>query len=645
MPGRLLFRFGCTLLSMVVIFASGVLSIAHAAENAPITGEILKLVLDTADIQDNWTRGYVVVGDQTIIIPRNLIADLPANRLTLRQIFDQAPFVCQTSGAGGSQESGLAKGDSCVAGGHGAIATILANRTEAGDTIAGEIHIEKALETVTGTVTYINYSQGYFRVNGDPAEPATTGAMVRINDPGVAGVTLGRHTIQRGLGCPAAMAGRVAANCSPDIRFAVGSDSYTWTFSTGYPVCIPSVLNGADPASGIGDINCPDDNRHLGGTKPPVAGFKVGDATHFAPMRVGDHVTATGSYETPIDPATGRPFIDPRTRRPVRLLSAHNGLVGAALMTRDLADQPDYIRVEEVVWDAPGFQTQRARFRITGVSTLADSPIDLYGVHWDPNNVSHDIPLGTTVGNPHFIKGAGVLPPILGHWTIVHDVDFRVFKSDLSPCANLGNGGSGMCSGLGLIAEDFTVLSPIARDIVVKTRNGNGGRRNPAIVPARDINGNVTPSGRYVNPTGIEHPDFAEVNPNFVNTPYSFDGIPWNLDRRVGPDGCESAPAGCGAGPFALDPFPSSYTDGRPMNPRNQRVPSTRAVPTASVPESVRYRILSFFDPDYDDPGLQAVTGTQGGFNPKNLLPWPPADPPKQTVPDLPFVDPVCTQK
>jgi hypothetical protein len=62
--------------------------------------------------------------------------------------------------------------------------------------IAGDVFIQKGVETVKGTVTYINYTDGYFRLNGI-ANDANTGVMVRLNDPE------NRHTVQQGTRLPA----------------------------------------------------------------------------------------------------------------------------------------------------------------------------------------------------------------------------------------------------------------------------------------------------------------------------------------------------------------------------------------------------------------------------------------------------------
>jgi hypothetical protein len=96
--------------AMLVLFAFLLLPAgtaqAQTASAAPITGEIERLTLNSQ--KDPWSGGVVVVGGQNVIIPRNLLLDLPANRLTLNQVFSQAPAACLQRA-----ESGLAKADVC----------------------------------------------------------------------------------------------------------------------------------------------------------------------------------------------------------------------------------------------------------------------------------------------------------------------------------------------------------------------------------------------------------------------------------------------------------------------------------------------------------------------------------------------------
>ena len=175
----------------------------------------------------------MVVSGRNIIIPANMVLDLPANRLTLQELFVNAPSACAADvnpADGIPDETGLAKGDKCNGSGTGAAVTMLGNRTNAGDLIAGEVFLEKAAEVVSGVVSFVNYDEGYFRINGNLGDD-TTGAMIRVNDPE------GRHTVQTGTGCAGS-----GPNCSADTRYGVDPDNYTFTASTGYPMCIPSTF-------------------------------------------------------------------------------------------------------------------------------------------------------------------------------------------------------------------------------------------------------------------------------------------------------------------------------------------------------------------------------------------------------------------
>lgn len=212
--------------------------------------------------------------------------------------------------------------------------------------------LSKKYEVVTGQITYINYSEGYFRVNGNVGSD-TTGVMVRLNDPD------SRHTVQSGAGCATG-----SPNCSPDPRFTLDGDNYTNVFSTGYPMCIPSTqvrtftdftnnpigaTTSHANADGTGDVLCPVTNRTISNGQP------VDDSRRFAPIMLGDSIMAEGNYEL-----VGG----------VTFLSAHSSAVSAALSTKVTDGQPDYMFLDEVEIDAPGFQNQRARSLIIGYATF-----------------------------------------------------------------------------------------------------------------------------------------------------------------------------------------------------------------------------------------------------------------------------------
>src|SRR5215216_2841094 len=464
---------------------------AQTASAAPITGEIERLTLNNQ--QDPWSGGIIVVGGQNIIIPRNLLMDLPANRLTLNQAFAQAPPACLQRA-----ESGLAKADFCNANKTGAIATIHANRTSAGNVIAGDVFIQKGVETVKGKVTYINYTDGYFRVNGAPND-ANTGVMVRLNDPE------NRHTVQQGAGCQAG-----SVNCSPDPRFTLDPDNYTNTFSTGIPSCLPSTvarsfvdtldidgdanttetLTTQSSTSGTGDLLCPSTNR--------TADLIVADSRRFAPIQIGDSIEAEGNFETIND---------------VKFLSAHTTVVNRSLGTRDVAGQPDYLTLDEVGIDAPGFQNQRVRTLFIGFASL-NTDVMIWSLHYDPAaNNAHEFPLATVVGCDN-AAGAGtcgqngLVAGVPGNiWKIRHDVDFIAPATSprLDPCDHLRAdprfGASNPCPAGGTFEEQFGVLSPVPHEIMART--GRKFADATGSLKTIDILGNEATNGEYLFPLGL----------------------------------------------------------------------------------------------------------------------------------------------
>ena len=624
-------KFASLLVIAVAFLAASGGLWSHAAHAAPtvasIDGEIERITIDNP--ADPWTGGTIVVGGQVVIIPKNLLMDLPANRLTLKQLFDQAPAACVLFG-----ETGLAKKDSCNRTGAGGFATIAANRTNGNNIIAGDIFIAKGRESVNGAVTYIDYNDGYIRLNGNAGDPAT-GVMVRLNDPS------GRHTVQRGAGCAS------ASNCSADPRFTLDSNNYTANFTTGYPVCIPSTVartfdgtavglpnpstaQATSAVNGAGDVLCPLSNR---------PGQPVADSRVLAPILMGDTITAEGNWET----VNG-----------VRFISAHTMMDAHALTTQNIPTQPDYITFDEAFIDNPGFQNQRARALFIGFSTLAPADVLLWSLHYDPvTNQPHELPLGSTSGcdaaaGPSTCTGQGIIPGGGDIFRIRYDVDFGVgAKPRLDPCAHINAdrrlAPAGVCPGGSTVTNMFAILSPIPHEIQART-----GQKvaNPGLTTL-DINGNVATNGQYLFPFGIglggiDIPNFFEINIDQTQTPFSFSGIPWNLDRRLSPGGCidttgDGVPD-CEAAPQPLIPFPF---EGTAMDPRLQapatalsaglpQGPYSDPAFTSTLLTRASNRILSFV----------TAAGIFGGDG--TVLAWPPADPAATPIPVTPALTGAC---
>jgi len=571
-------------LSLAFGFATlaGLATPIHAQVALPTTptGALISGTIDDIfinDINNVWSGGQIIVGGQVVIVPRNLIIQLPANWLTLQQLFDQAPPEAKALG-----KTGLAVADGL---GPGCLAEIHANRQPgSGNVIAGDIFIEKGPEVVNGVVTYINYDEGYFRVDGIPGDP-TTGEMVRINDPD------SRHTIQSGLGCNG------GPNCSPDPRFTLDPDNYTITFSTGYPMGIPSTVpvgqrpgfragvddpNAASDANGVGDPFAPQANRDF------VPAF---DSRLFAPLRVGDTVNAEGNFEY---------FGDTD-----RFLSCHTCTVFAAIVTLDDPSQPDYVLPEEVEWDTPAYDNLRNRLLIIGFTTLSPAEVDIYALYVDPrDNSNHEFPIASTFNNPVTVN-QGLAIGGADIFKIRYDVDFLGGRLDdrTSPCINLANAGlSSPCAlpllnGTGTLLENFVSIVPLSREVQMRTRHALA--LNPG-VETRDINGNTATNGQYLTPIGLGFQEFVEIDLAGLQTPYSFDGITWNLDRRISPVGCDG---NCEGTPQPLIPFPVAGRD-----------------PGLNAPGGGRPRIFQFFP-----------------FGAGDQLAWPPAAPGSSPITPTPI--------
>ncbi len=558
-------KLSSSVLAVGVLMLLGREAKATSTQTPIFLAEIESFTLDPA-CTDDFCSATLVAGGETVVVPANLLIDLPANRLSARQIFDQAPVGC-VDPVTGARQSGLAANDSC-SGGRGGYVTLAANRTDCGVVIAGDIFIQKGLVALTGDVTYINYNEGWFRIDGVRGD-ATRGTMVRFNDPS------STHSIQRGAGCDG------GSNCSPDPRFTNDPVNYTIGFLSGYPICIPSTVvpvdatgaptgprataSVADAVTGLGDAFCPDSNRP-GGPDPVAA-----DATRFAPLQLGDNVFVNGNIET----ING-----------TRFLSAHSVQVNAGLLTRDDASQPDYVQIVETVWDMPSFGRNRVRFRALGQGSLpAAAPatlgndLDLFAARVDPRDgTNHLDPLASTFNNPG-TKGLGNRPTGVNIWRIDYDVTLPPIPAKPNqPCTNLLNAGllvgaaAAKCAGGGTLEENFSVLSPVSREIVARTRHKSaaiaaaaaGGAPVPVTL---NINGAPANQGEYLRPLGIslgglEPPAAIEFDLNLGAQPFVFEGLPWLLDRRVSPTGCPLGgcePEGAFAyGALAAAPFPFS---------------------------------------------------------------------------------------
>jgi hypothetical protein len=635
--------------------------------SVPITGEIEAITI--ADPGDTWSAAIIRVRGQNVIIPRNLLVDLPNEVLSMQQILTKAPPVCQIT-----RETGLAKNDKCNALATGASVNINANRSAGGNIIAGMVSINKGIEVVQGTISFVDFANHYFRVNGNMIAPGGaddgTGTMVRVNDP------TSTHTIQKGPGCitgltldPATNAvlnPSSLSNCSPDVRFDVDPANYTFAFLTGFPACIPKT-----PSTTAPDPNCPITNRpdvltpaiftlsdanFQGGALPPVP--MAADSRHFAPIWVGDSVIATGNFEV----IGGVQFLSARA---VQILVD---------LTTNRADptQPEYLFIDQTsLTSGPAVEGHIFDPRIRGKISDHVDAIDVFTVHFDPaNNLPHERLLYTTECNKRQGVDLVVLPT--GEFDMFMRMDFRSRKPPVGfePCLDLfGLEDVAMCvpfigqSPLGeffllgfpaapaapaLLAQakllcpaasvvpavvpakvipaaldgpcgappspfctdNYNILNPTSRSMVVRGRRAEVGLITGQ---AHDIHGRVAQSGFYNLPNEFEDIGNIAMTPGMSAVAVNFDSIPWLLDRRLSTNGCVGP---CETTPQPLTPFPFVNIDARDTARFGTFVTGLAAYPTpnqffATVPPGLA-------------PGapVTTMTGTVlvGGVNPATAM-------------------------
>jgi Bacterial Ig domain len=176
-------------------------------------------------------------------------------------------------------------------------------------------------------------------------------------------------------------------------------------------------------------------------------------------------------------------------------------------------------------------------------------------------------------------------------------------------------------------------LSPIPHEIQARTGRKFADMTSgaPQLITV-DINGNEATNGQYLFPFGINLggitvPEMVEIDLNALQTPTSFTGIPWNLDRRLSPGGCLDANndgiGECETTPQPLIPFPF---EGVAMDPRNlSTIPATSYSDPNYVSGSlnnVRDRILSYVNPTASRLGGNAIGVNDTGNFTTSILTW-----------------------
>src|SRR3954471_3366011 len=320
--------------------------------------------------QANRLGGTVTINGIQIVVPCNMIVQMPANPMTWADTIHGGPSLALKDSPYPSFEIRV-------------VGNIVAGKHMAGLMFASQ----QSVNAATGTISKIDYATGRIHVDtGDPANPA----VIEINDPN----------------------GRFGVKHTPDPRFSVDDQNPTIHAGTGYPMCVPRT----DPAT-ADDPLCPQINRpqpagagrhcrnftdagiaplpasgELSGPQPadqfcqkfvmpPVAGRTDTDPDprQQAPFEVGDEVTYSGTL---IHDASGD------------YISAHTIEDNVGIYTTP-GTQPAYVAIGEfgvgsadpnAVAASGVAQEAQDRIFLEAETTDVQTPVDIYMMDVDPRD-------------------------------------------------------------------------------------------------------------------------------------------------------------------------------------------------------------------------------------------------------------------
>jgi hypothetical protein len=346
----------------VLLLTPGSLMADDMAHQFLLVGHIESFTVD--DQTDPLSSAKITVHGVEVVLPRNLIIQMPARYLTAKDIVDLNP-------AAAGVNSGLALDDTPPPL-SSYEATVVGNIV--GQTyIAGLAWISQhSLAEGAGFIKEIT-PDGEIHLVADPdaAAPAQPITRIRINDPA-------------GVFAP--------PDPGADERFKVDDENPTVHAGTGYPMCI---AHAAAPGE------CPANNRPLDGAGKPLTTFVMGaaglpgspagalpippcpacDPTRQAPLMPGDYVLFAGTIA---EDATGR------------YISAHTLEANVGIYTAPGVD-PAYVLIEGSLIGTqgplvprdpavPGVtfpQETQDRLKIEGVTTDPSRAIELYAIDVD----------------------------------------------------------------------------------------------------------------------------------------------------------------------------------------------------------------------------------------------------------------------
>ena len=442
-----------------------------------IVGHIQKFTLDSGTPgSSRLTSAKMMVNGINVVIPTNLIIQMPASYLTADDIFVMAkPTITERlpgqacPGSAGTSRSGLAVLD-CDGPRPAALASFEAAIT---GNIVGNVYIaglvkvtQQALNAGNGYIQKIDRVTGEIFVSGNPAAvpgsaSSPTDARLKLND------AVGRFG--RATSSPSAPPSPALPE---DGRFTADTDNPTMHAESGYPMCVPRSA-AADPL-------CPDSNRPLatGGapfrlfvmdTVPLVTTVPVAitvqpcpacDPAQQAPFKEGDYVTYQGTVASD---AKGL------------YTSAHTVVASVGIFTKP-GDKikPAYVSQEVSLIGTMGpsllpfNQEGQDRLKVEAFSTDPSRELNIYAIDVNPANGSKTLRF---LGKPNKRQGA------LGRYRLILGKNAAALKA----------GGT-------------TLGAP--RELVITFDKGDGTTFNGMPAPTGPLAANGLVWGQFTAPVG-----------------------------------------------------------------------------------------------------------------------------------------------
>jgi hypothetical protein len=381
-----------------------------------VVGFIQNATLDpSCGATDPLCGGTITVNGLKIVVPRNLILQMPAFAISWADLFRSAPAPY------GPTQSGLAINDFPKPFTTYEV-TVDGNRVidGTGDQYRAALILlsQHSLNSAQGYINFIDYAKNEMWVGSTLA--AKTGARVRINTPGGT------------FGTPDPLA---------DPRFTADEGNPTIRSETGYPMCVPR----ADPSTGMADSLCPQWNRpkdsFTGGYAKiftmgqAVAGPAGADGiTHQSgypnppvkpdpfeqtPFEVGDSVTYSGTLVNDAPCLPGQPASS------CQYISAHTIIASLGIFTAP-GSRPVYMGIEDQLLGVGGTpnplfpQEGVERLVMVAFSTDSTSLVDVYAVDVNPCTGAKSYrfygtadPFGPPVGG---VKGRARIRSFIGNY-------------------------------------------------------------------------------------------------------------------------------------------------------------------------------------------------------------------------------------